>query len=166
VDLFLFAEVQGQVLQIPPASQEAKGVRFASQPKDHYGAAPQAEFEAPDLSQLAMSDLPHVPNDASLVSLSKAADRAIKFSRHGEAISGCATRRMPPRLCWRNRSPHLDNFSAPCRFAENASAGAAMAGSDQASAGRRHDISINSISAATARRAKVRNSGLQAPPFV
>jgi WD40 repeat protein len=25
---------------------------------------------------------------------------------------GCATRRMPPRLCWRNRSPHLDNFSA------------------------------------------------------
>jgi multidrug efflux pump subunit AcrB len=30
--------------------------------------------------------------------------------------------------CWRNRSPHLDNFSAPCRLAENASAGAAMAG--------------------------------------
>jgi predicted transposase YbfD/YdcC len=35
-----------------------------------------------------------------------------------------------------------------------ATAGAAMAGSDQASPGRRHDISINSISAATARRAK------------
>jgi hypothetical protein len=36
---------------------------------------------------------------------------------------------MPPRLkrttCWRNRC--LDNFSTPCRLAENASAGAAMA---------------------------------------
>jgi hypothetical protein len=36
---------------------------------------------------------------------------------------------MPPRLkrttCWRNRSPHLDNFSAPCRLAENAAAAAA-----------------------------------------
>jgi hypothetical protein len=68
VDLFLFAEVQGQVLQIPPASQEAKGARFASQPKDHYGAAPQAEFEAPDLSQLPMSDLPHVePSNQNLI---------------------------------------------------------------------------------------------------
>jgi hypothetical protein len=50
---------------------------------------------------------------------------------HGEPIGGCATRRMPPRLkrttCW-NRSPDLDNFSTPCRLAENASAGAAMAG--------------------------------------
>ena len=55
--------------------------------------------------------------------------------------------------------PALDNFSAPFRLAENASTRAAMAGSDQASPGRRHDISINSISAATARRAKVRNSG-------
>jgi hypothetical protein len=39
---------------------------------------------------------------------------------------------MPLRLkrttCWRNRSPDLDNFSTPCRLAENASAGAAMAG--------------------------------------
>ena len=34
--------------------------------------------------------------------------------------------------------------------AENANAGAAMAGSDQASPGRRHDTSINSISAAPA----------------
>jgi hypothetical protein len=59
----------------------------------------------------------------------------------GEPIGGCATRRMLPTLmqtaCWRNRCPHLDNFSAPCRLAENASAGAAMAGSDQASPGRR-----------------------------
>jgi hypothetical protein len=72
----------------------------------------------------------------------------------GEPIGGCATRRMLPTLmqtaCWRNRCPHLDNFSAPCRLAENASAGAAMAGSDQASPGRRHDISINSNSAAPA----------------
>ena len=39
---------------------------------------------------------------------------------------------MPPWLKrttrWRNRSPDLDNFSIPCRLAENASAGAAMAG--------------------------------------
>jgi hypothetical protein len=70
----------------------------------------------------------------------------------GEPIGGCATRRMPPRLkrttCWRNRSPHLDNFSVPCRLAENASAGTAMAGNDQASPGRQNDISNNSISAA------------------
>src|SRR5271169_2414222 len=39
---------------------------------------------------------------------------------------------MPPWLKrttrWRNRSPDLDNFSIPCRLAENASAGAALAG--------------------------------------
>jgi hypothetical protein len=38
---------------------------------------------------------------------------------------------MPPRLkrtaCWRNRYPDPDNFSTPCRLAENASAGAEMA---------------------------------------
>ena len=50
MELFLFAEVQGQVPQIPPASQEAKGARFRFTTKGHYGAASQAEFEAPDLS--------------------------------------------------------------------------------------------------------------------
>jgi hypothetical protein len=88
VDLFLFAEVQGQVPQIPPASQEAKGARFASQPKNHYGGAPQAEFEAPDLSPLANS--PHVLNDALLVSLSnRPSNPQILFvisKKHGVAI--------------------------------------------------------------------------------
>ena len=50
----------------------------------------------------------------------------------GEPIDGCATRRTPPKLkrttCWQNRCPDLDNFSTPCRLAENASAGAALAG--------------------------------------
>jgi hypothetical protein len=50
----------------------------------------------------------------------------------GEPIGGCATRPMPPRLkrsiCGRNRSPDLNNFSTPCRLADNASAGTAMAG--------------------------------------
>jgi hypothetical protein len=71
----------------------------------------------------------------------------------GEPMSGCAHRRMPPTLkptpCWWVRCPDLNPTAAlptPRRLAQNASAGAATAGSDQASPGRRHDISINSIS--------------------
>jgi hypothetical protein len=63
---------------------------------------------------------------------------------------------LKPTPCWRNRCPDLKNslptaaLSTPRHLAQSASAGAATAGSDQASRGRRQDISINSISAASA----------------
>jgi hypothetical protein len=57
-----------------------------------------------------------------------------KAARHALAKLSAAARPGACRqwlkrtTCWRNRSPDLDNFSTPCRLAENASAGAAMAG--------------------------------------
>jgi hypothetical protein len=57
----------------------------------------------------------------------------------GEPMSGCANRRMPPRLkrttYWRNGCPDLDNFSTPCRLAENASADADGGSKPPAAAG-------------------------------
>ena len=54
------------------------------------------------------------------------------LARHALANLSTAARtgacRPERTTCWRNRCPDLDNFSTPCRLAENASAGAAMGG--------------------------------------
>ena len=60
LDLFLFAEVQGQVPQTPPASQEAERCSTRFNTKGHYGTALHAEFEAPNLSSWRLSDLLHI----------------------------------------------------------------------------------------------------------